>query len=388
MHKKHGKRRGISAIVGGIIILAIFFATIIPLVLLMQNSYTIFLQESNSRRIFDIDRASELLAVEISQDKATKDLLLILSNDGPVYIKPVRVWAIDVTKQTSLTGNAPCLGTALEGIPPGESTTLNVQQCVSGFTGIVQFIVVSERGRLFTSNRVILAGGQLVDIMFPYTLTISILNMKRGSTYEVRVEILGEGNITPSTFTYKATASNENVTVAFGATAGRYKVSLYEDNKLAKIRDNPVTITVPDTTAVIFDLGRVSYEPVPLDVDLLSSVKRINIPKGEEETFVVQVWVQLPRAAMEPVRVWANVEKITLTTTGDVVMSCYPLGDVILDPNMRSIIATCDVTAKAPKPGGYTITITAQKEAAEGEGYFSGLRYINLDPATITISVR
>ncbi|MEM2374049.1 MAG: hypothetical protein QXI11_06355, partial [Thermoproteota archaeon] len=69
MCRKHGKRRGISAIVGGIIILAIFFATIIPLMLLMQNSYTIFLQESNSRRIFDTDRASESLTVEASQSK-------------------------------------------------------------------------------------------------------------------------------------------------------------------------------------------------------------------------------------------------------------------------------------------------------------------------------
>lgn len=388
MCRKHGKRRGISAIVGGIIILAIFFATIIPLMLLMQNSYTIFLQESNSRRIFDTDRASESLTVEASQSKATKDLVLILSNDGPVYVKPVRAWAINVAKQTSLTGNAPCLGVGLEGLPPGRNTTLNVRQCVSGFTGIAQFIVVSEKGRLFASNRVNLTGGQLVDIVFPYTLTVSILNMKRGTTYEARVEILGEGNITPSTFTHKATASNENVTIAFGAAAGRYKISLYENNVLAKVKDNPVTITIPDTSAIIFDLGRVPYQPVTLDI-IFDVPRKVFVVQGEEESFSAGIWVQLPKEVLEPVKDFdVDVGKIQVTgapqLSKDIV--CTPFSGFTLQPGQRTIAALCTITIKGPE-GKYSLAITIDEDAIIGEGFYSGLPYKN-DEKTTTVDVQ
>jgi hypothetical protein len=67
-----GRRRGVSAIAGGAIVLAIFFMVIVPLVILMQNSYALFLNESNSRRIFDTDRMSESLTVGVSQDAITK----------------------------------------------------------------------------------------------------------------------------------------------------------------------------------------------------------------------------------------------------------------------------------------------------------------------------
>lgn len=112
-----GRRRGVSAVTGGAIVLAIFFMVIVPLVILMQNSYALFLNESNSRRIFDTDRMSESLTVGVSQDAKTKKLTLLLSNDGPVN---VRIWARDVVRQTSISAAKPCLEGEPLSLPPAE----------------------------------------------------------------------------------------------------------------------------------------------------------------------------------------------------------------------------------------------------------------------------
>ncbi len=390
MYRKHNSRRGISAIVSGIIILAIFFATVIPLVVLMQNSYTIFLQESNSRRIFDTDRASESLIVEVSQNNITKELLLVLLNSGPVYIKPVRVWAIDVTRQKSITGSTPCLEEGLEGLTPGRNATLSVQQCVNGFTGIVEFLVVSEKGRLFASSRVNLTGGRLVDIIFPYTLSVSILNMKRGSTYTVRVDVIGnEGNISPSTFTHKATASNENVTVAFGATAGKYRISLYENNILAKVKENPITITIPDTTTIIFDLERVAYQPIPLDI-IFDAPRKVFAVQAEEESFTASIWVQLPKNALEPVDI-NEVDTSKIGVIGDTrivqELICMHYTGFTLRPGERAMVATCTVVIKHAVTGKYSLNIVAYEGTTIGEGFYSSLTYINSETISSAIDV-
>ncbi|MEM3922149.1 MAG: hypothetical protein QXI18_00280 [Nitrososphaerota archaeon] len=202
MHENREKT-AVSAIVGGVIVLAIFFVIILLLLILVQNSYAIFLDESNSRRIFDTNRISESLKVEVSQDAATRELVLIVSNDGPIHVKVVRVWVIDVIRQTSITGENPCLNQELTGLPPGSNATLIVQECISGFTGIAQFLVVTERGRIFSSNKVYLKNGKFTDIVFPHTLTVSIINMKKGRMYEVYVTPLGTGKVSPEKFTHK-----------------------------------------------------------------------------------------------------------------------------------------------------------------------------------------
>ena len=308
-----GRRRGISAVAGGAIVLAIFFMIIVPLVILIQNSYALFLNESNSRRIFDTDRMSESLTVGVSQDASTKELTLILSNDGPVNVRIVRIWAIDVVRQKSIPAAEPCLNGELLSLPPGGNGTLNVQACVNGFTGIVQFLAVTERGRIFSSNKVYLREGGLVDIVFPYTLTVSIINMKKGRMYEVYVTPLGNGKVSPEKFTHKATASNENVTVAFGIFPGNYSVALYENGKLVQIPEgNPQIVEVPDKTAVIFVLNRGLIMPTSLDVIIVA-------PRSVREwsVFTADIYVQLPRQANESV-------------------SIISVGDILIEHNLPS----------------------------------------------------
>ena len=133
------------------------------------------------------------------------------------------------------------------------NNSIIVQQCVTGFSGIVQFLVVTERGRIFSSEKIKLESGEPIDIAYPFTLTVNIINMRKGKLYEVYVEPLGNGKIYPTKFPHKATGDNENVTVAFGAFAGKYRVSLYENKELVQLGEyNPLDICVPDTTLVLF----------------------------------------------------------------------------------------------------------------------------------------
>lgn len=366
-----GRRRGVSAIAGGAIVLAIFFMVIVPLVVLMQNSYALFLNESNSRRIFDTDRMSESLTVGVSQDAITKRLTLLLSNDGPVNVRIVRVWAIDVVRQISIPMAKPCLEGELLSLPPGGNGTLDVQTCVNGFTGIVQFLAVTERGRIFSSNKIYLKEGGLIDIVFPYTLTVSIINMKKGRMYEVYVTPLGNGKVSPEKFTHKATASNENVTVAFGIFPGNYSVALYENGKLVQIPEgNPQLIEVPDTTAVIFTLGHVTYKSVELK-PLILAPNTVN--KKKTDQIIVDIYVQLPKDANESVFITRILDPLLTIRGGANIVSCDFYSGYMLMPGQIGPIATCTVNINSD------FTIIVNQGKILGEGTLTSATYINAE---------
>jgi len=367
-----GRKKGISAVVGGAIVLALFFVTVVPLVIFMQNSYALFLNESNSRRIFDTDRMSESLMIGISQDVLTKDLTLLLSNDGPVNVRIVRVWAIDAVRQTAIPAAGPCLEEDLPSLPPGANGTINVQACVSGFTGNVQFFVVTERGRIFSPSKVYLSGGRPVDIVFPYTLTVSIINMDKGRLYEVYVTPIGNGRVSPEKFTHKATASNENVTVAFGASPGEYVIALYESGKLVQVPEgNPQQIVVPESTAIIFTLGRKPYEIVPLEpiISAPSSVK-----KGA--TILADIYVSLPKDADESVEITQIATNWITVTGGATIDSCDTYIEVEIQPGQIELVGSC--TINTDEVTGKSFTIIVNANSIFGEGVISSATYTNI----------
>lgn len=369
--KNIGRRRGVSAIVGGAIILAMFFIIIVPLVVLMQNSYALFLHESNSRRIFDTDRMSESLIVGVSQDAVTGKLTLLLSNDGPVNIRVVRVWAIDVVRQKSIPMENPCLEGELLSLAPGRNDTINVQACVNGFTGIVQFLVVTERGRIFSSNKVYLREGGLIDITFPHTLTVSIINMKKGRMYEVYVTPIGTGKVSPEKFTHKATAANENVTVAFGILPGNYSVALYENGKLVQIPEgNPQIIEVPDKTAIIFTLGHATYKSVELQ-PLIFAPNTVNKKKIDQIT--VEIYIQLPKDANESVAINRILDPLITIRGGASIFACDFYSGYVLLPGQIGPIAVCTINFNSD------FTIIVNQGKILGEGVLTLATYVNAE---------
>jgi hypothetical protein len=366
------KRSGVSSVVSAALVIVMVFAVLIPALLFTQSLYSLLSNEVNSRRIFDVDRSSEDLAVYVTQNNNV--LYIILSNKSPIHVSVFRVWAIDVSSNRPLpSGDGPCINNIV-GLRPGENASVSVESCVAGFTGYVKFIAVTGRGRLFSSETVRLVRGVFGEIPFPYTLTVSIINMKRGSTYSVIVSPLGNGKVSPNEFDHKATASNENVTIAFGITAGRFKVELYKDGELVKLDDqNPQIIDVPDVSAVIFNLNRIVITPVDLIAGILApkKVKRDN-------QFTVYITVKLPNEAQESVYI-TTVEGIRIVGSDD---STCNASSPTLRPGATEIAVICMVNA-----GDSDITITVPSGSIKGVGLDSGLTYTNTNSPSQTVRV-
>jgi hypothetical protein len=248
------------------------------------------------------------------------------------------------------------------------------------------FEVVTERGRQFTSDVVILQNGMLPSSPYPFTLTVSIVNMQRGKTYMVEVTPLDNGTVSPRFFTHKATASNENVTVAFGVTAGMFRVTLYENNRLKDLGDrNPQTIKVPDYTAVIFNLGRIVITAVNLDVVIMAPRKVVY--GGGQSVVVVQVsvFVKLPDTAQEPVTIPKDSvpsDLLYVSGGGRLTDPCTVISGMDLHPNQMVPVATCAVEIIS----GRDVTLTVPSGVILAEGQYSGRQYSN-SGASFTIKV-
>lgn len=375
-------KSGISSVVAALFTVIIVFAALVPTFLFTQSLYSILSNKVNERRYFEIDRSSEELEVFVMQIGSTPNLKVV--NTGPISLVVVRVWAYrvgSVDAGSTLPPNGPCYSQPFT-LNPGTEALVDVSTCVQGYSGYAVFKVVTERGRQFTSDVVFLQNGMLPSSPHPFTLTVSIINMQRGKTYKVEVTPLDNGTVIPRTFTHKATASNENVTVAFGTTAGTFRVTLYENNRLKDLGDlNPQTVKVPDYTAVIFNLGRIVISPVDLEVVIVAP-REVKLRGGQSEVVVqVSVFVKLPREAREPVTITDVQAGLLSVSGGGEVTGCSIVSGMDLRPNQMALVATCSVTIS----GDVTLTVPAGVITAVGED--SGLQYFN-SAASFVIEVR
>ncbi|MEM4498339.1 MAG: hypothetical protein QW692_05895, partial [Nitrososphaerota archaeon] len=182
----------------------------------------------------------------------------------------------------------------------------------------------------------------------------------------------------------KATASNENVTVAFGIFPGNYSVALYENGKLIQIPEgNPQKIEIPDTTAVIFTLERGRIISVPFDVFILS-------PKNVKEGsfFMAEIDIQLPKEANETVEI-KYIGSISISSDlpqGQLDYECDSYSGFSISPGERKTVIICSISVGNKGGGGSKgITISVPQEIIVGESD-SGNIYFN-KPASKTIRV-
>jgi hypothetical protein len=372
-------KAGISSAVAALFTVVIVFAALAPTLLFTQSLYAILSNEVNERRYFEVDRYSEKLDVLVLQ--IGNRLNLKVENTGPISLVVVRVWAYRVGTGSTLPADGPCYTQSIT-LNPGSEALVDVSTCVQGYTGYVMFKVVTERGRQFTSDVVYLQNGALPSSPYPFTLTVSIINMQRGKTYTVEVTPLDNGLVSPRTFTHKATASNENVTVAFGTTAGTFRVTLYENNRFKDFGDqNPQTVKVPDYTAVIFNLGRIAITSVNLEVVIMAP-PRVVYGGGQSVIVVpVSVYVKLPSTAQEPVTI-TSVPSNLLDVSGGHQVSCSVASGMDLYPNQMAPVASCAITITS----GNDATLRVSPGVIVGEGQYSGLQYFN-SGASFTVRV-
>jgi len=380
--------------VGTAMVLAIFFTTLIPFYLYISGLYNLYSNELNSRRIRDIDRAAEELEIQVggrtSIDPPGPRLILIIKNPSHLLIRVERIWAMDVTRKAPIN-EAPCTEDPID-IPPGWNTTVEMLGCVQGFTGRAQFIAVTERGRLFASRPVDLANGGLPAGLYPYTLTVSVVNMVRGREYSIEIgKIDDDADTQPRSMMYKATASNENVSLSFGATEGSFMVYLYEDGvlvsraRLVSPDSNPARVTLPDYWNVVFILKRSEVTVVTLDLDI--SAPRVVL---EGQSFQFEILATLPVTADEDVRINSDSIGGLLRLEGDYAagtLQCTANGEIV-PPGGRVVILECYLAAGELQGNRRTgsISIIVEPTGYAGEGVDSGYSY-PADGDTYTIQV-
>jgi len=387
-------RAGVSTMVGVAIAIAIFFTTLVPLYLYMSTLYNLYSNELNYRRIRDIDRATESLEIAIEGTiipfpSTSNQIRLVLKNTSPLMIRVQRIWAMDVEEAAPIGGD-PCIQTPID-VSPGWNTSVRVDQCLTNFTGRAQFIAVTERGRLFASTPVLIIGGRLASGLYPYTLTVSIINMKRGNQYTILISPQGDADIQPRSITYKATASNENISLSFGATAGTFHVYLLENGgligpgRLIAPSTNPAEVTLPDYWNVVFILSRTEITPQTIDLEIIAPSRVL-----EGESFSFDITLSLPAQAGEGVGINHAAIQNSITLSGDYeprTLICIQLGDT-LTPGSTTIALRCNLNAadlRSNNPGSITITIPALSSA--GTGKESGLAYPS-DSDSTSITVR
>ncbi|MEM4449926.1 MAG: hypothetical protein QXQ33_03780 [Nitrososphaerota archaeon] len=383
---RSNSRLGLSTAIGIAIVLAIVFTVILPLFMYQASLNSLLSSEINSRMIRDIDRATENLRVLIESDQ--DGISVILKNVSPLLINVVRVWAIDANTGSPI-GAGPCIDQSYY-VPIGNNVTVSVTTCVGTFTGTAQFIAVTERGRLFASDTIKLVGGKPEPGLFPYTLTISVVNMARGNVYQIEVVPMSkDANIDPRSIAYKATASNENISLAFSSTAGSFSIALYENGKLvSKGRlvspdSNPKVITIPDVTSVVFKLRRQVIIVETLDVEIVAPSQVI-----EESSFSFSITVKLPITADEEVELDLDKLKDLVRLSGDGSLTGCSEGSGRLSPGQTITALTCFVVASS-LPGNQqgSITITVVSSTSLGEGRDSGLSYPS-DSDSVRVSVK
>ncbi len=376
--------------VGMAIILAIFFTTLIPLYVYMSSLYGLLSNETNSRRIRDVDRETEDLKLFVEGrsgiGQGSPSISVVLKNTSPLLIRVERIWMMNVAAGSPV-GDTPCVNTIVD-VPPGWNITVQVNDCTRGFTGRVQFIAVTGRGRLFSSAPIDLFQGRIIAGLFPYTLTVSVINMKRGNEYTIDIQPQGDADIHPRSITYKATASNENISLSFGTTAGTFRVYLKENGVLVSTArliappTNPVDVTLPDYWNVVFILRRVEILPVTIDLEIFAPSRVL-----EGESFQFQIFLSLPPQAGEDVRI--NHDRIiqAISLSGDYeqnTLKCLPVEDT-LSPGSTKTALICSLTAAELTGnrnfGSITITVGPIQDCGTGEG--SGLPYSSDQDSTI-----
>ncbi|MEM1809172.1 MAG: hypothetical protein QXK53_06980 [Nitrososphaerota archaeon] len=170
-------------------------------------------------------------------------------------------------------------------------------------------------------------------------------------------------------FTHKATASNENVTVAFGIFPGNYSVALYENGKLIQISEgNPQKIEVPDTTAVIFTLTYKPYSAIDLR-PIINAPNTVN--KKKTPQIYVEIYVQLSREADEPVEItYVGDPPISIKGAGSLV-DCGITAGYILSPGQIGPVGMCTIDVNED------FTIIVNEGNIQGVGTITSTTYKN-----------
>lgn len=258
---KSRSRRGISSILGIIIAVGIIVTVIVPLFLYTENIVSLREQYIVKRHNLDEEKMEEALKSAAYEDlyTGTHQIMLRFENTGYLAVRVVRIWVIrrDMPTTDPIEKTVP--------VPP-RSDQLEIGTGVYASQGKVYDIkVVTERGNIYVPVGSPITGWQ--GGVYPWTLSVTIMNMEKGKEYTLEIDKIGEpGPSTPpympKTLVWKATAENQFQSLSFGVTPGTYTV-VVQDNKGWQEGPKEVCVGINDWggPTVVFDCGGEQVPP-------------------------------------------------------------------------------------------------------------------------------
>ena len=277
-------RWSVSTVLGAVILAAIVFTVLIPLLFFIQNTSLLYFLQVSERNRRELERMQEDLEVHATVFTGNMKPYLLIVNRGVLAVNITRIYMMDSSDQLFLQDTS----YAIPPVSPIKPLPLSFFPSLAYYKSYV-FQVATERGRSYSA-----AEKPLVLLNPPYTLQVMVLNMKYDHIYEIRVEtsemavgssmvklgcIAGvDSCVESSSLNYYASIWNENQTFFFKLLPGNYSITVreLEWNGAAWEQVNeygPRSVLILENAVVIF---RLPYN-VPTPISDIENAFKISI---------------------------------------------------------------------------------------------------------------
>jgi len=293
---RRNDRRGVSAVIGTAIALAIIFIIIIPLVIYTQGLQTLFMQEASRRLQYELERIREEVEVHATVGpnplQEGLPLYVILKNPGTLSVSIPTIYV-----ESDIHGLRSYDVSIF--LVPGQSMIYELPFRVSvNPPDRVRVKIVTLRGNGFYSE-------EIDPQEPPYILLATASNLNLGHRYQVEVEVVGDyGCVSPgigsgevcrsrATYTFSVQEFGGSGVTAFAVMPGNYSVSFIE-----------------------CDIEGNCFEPLP-------SIGRIEVL---DHTVVNFTLTDLNLPEKVPLRVYSIMNNVTIVLSGQQAIVDIPFG--------------------------------------------------------------
>ena len=388
--------RGVSSILGAVILAAIVFTVLIPLLIFLQNTTTLYHLQVLERNRAEIERFQENLEIHatVSPDK---NLYLLVRNKGSLAANLTSIYVADSGGGLTIwnsTGNS-----TISPLSPITPINLNVK-AEEGKAYTIH--VATERGRSYAAVEKPL---NITDP--PYILQVTVLNMKYDRRYLITVEVvdwmgLRLGCIAGSkpceqqvTMDFYSLRWNDNQTFIFKLLPGNYSIRVTElkwsDTGWVKTDElGPEYVLVLGDTSKIIEFSYNPPKPINPEKDLILMVKlpATIMTDKREVTINGSLIVGLLQTANESLRNLDVVIEVIDYYQIDISSTQITPKEIMINRILpgQALIYNITINTKLSSDiaGGY-ITLEAELVSARGERTGQEYRNINSEEHTTSI---
>jgi len=284
------KRSAVSTVLGAVILVAIVFTVLIPLLFFIQNTSLLYFLQVSERNRRELERIQENLEVHATvsvKNGETHQIYLpylLIVNRGVLAANITRIYMADSDDQLFIQD----VSYAVPPVSPIKPFPLGFFSSLEYYKSYI-FQVATERGRSYSA-----AEKPLSLMNPPYILQVMVLNMKYDHIYEISVETsemaVGSSPIKlgciagvnacddESSLNYYASIWNENQTFFFKLLPGNYSVTVRELEWNGATWDEvneygPRSILILDNAVMVF---RLPYN-TPLSISDIEKAFTISI---------------------------------------------------------------------------------------------------------------